>query len=178
MSQSAQTNKIPIPHSLSDNTTAIPTASQRALISHLRTTHSIPELSNILRDSLARTGWTDRVRALALELLRNGTCNTFPELMEEVMRRAKLAQDASSGGSTKDSSNTANGAQTNGTKGSVAQGSTLPAAVPGQGSIVVSKEWTSGPDGLPDVRLPHPALDEAAEYLSERISKAVEIEGK
>src|SRR2546421_6345672 len=55
---------------------------------------TIPLLSDTLTASLASTGWPDRVRALALDLLRSGTCTTFPELFAEVLRRAKIPSPA------------------------------------------------------------------------------------
>src|SRR5271155_1919572 len=51
---------------------------------------TIPLLSDTLTTSLASTGWPARVRGLPLELLRSGTCTTFPELQAEVLRRAKI----------------------------------------------------------------------------------------
>lgn len=176
MSASESTStSIPLSPSLTSTTPALPTATQRALISHLRATESLPDLSAVLSDSLARTGWVDRVRALSLELLRNGSCDTFPELMEEVMRRAKIPRDATAatnggagGGSQAQTTSAAGGA-------SQANGTNTPTASGSQGAIVVSKEWNGGPDGLPDVRIPEKTVDAGVEFLKERIKDVVEV---
>jgi len=151
---------IPTPVSLTATTPSLPPATQQALISHLRATGSIPELSNLLADSLARSGWTDRVRALSLELLRNGMCDTFPELMTEVLRRAKIPKQPNN---TSNGAATANGASTPLTNG-----------VNGTGAIALSKEWSGGPDGLPDVRIPEATVEAGVEFLKEKIKNVVE----
>ncbi|RMZ75719.1 hypothetical protein DV738_g5351, partial [Chaetothyriales sp. CBS 135597] len=145
----ALTNQQHIPKfSLTATTPSLPSESQQALIHHLQETGSLGELSSLLRDSLARSGWTDRVKALSLELLRNGTCATFPELMTEVMRRATLPKTSSS--QQQQQQNGMNGA----------------------GSIVVAKEWTGGPDGLPDVRVPNNVVEVGVEFLEDKIKDA------
>lgn len=161
---------IPIPPSLTATSQTLPSASSQALISHLRAINAVPELSSILSDSLARTGWTDRVRALALELLRNGTCDTFPELITEVMRRAKLPREGTTGGGSKsqadkESKKEANGANVNGGGAG---------GVNGNNAIALSKEWSGGPDGLPDVHIPEVTVELGVEFLRERIKDVVE----
>ncbi|ETN41900.1 uncharacterized protein HMPREF1541_03839 [Cyphellophora europaea CBS 101466] len=179
-STSSESQNIPLPPSLTSTTSSLPTATQRALISHLRTTNALPDLSAQLADSLARTGWTDRVRALSLELLRNGSCDTFPELMEEVMRRAKIPRDNSSNGNGSASTNgTQTGgaaAQANGTGTSTPTASQGAAAGASQGAIVVSKEWSGGPDGLPDIRIPEATVEVGVDFLKDRIKDVVEVE--
>jgi hypothetical protein len=161
---------ISLPASLTSTTPQLPTATQRALISHLQSTSAIPDLSNLLADSLARTGWTDRVRALSLELLRNGSCDTFPELLEEVTRRAKIPREANS--------NTNGKAEGKAEGATAANGTSTPTTGQGnQGAIVVSKEWSGGPDGLPDVRIPATTVDVGVTFLKEKIKDVVEVEG-
>jgi hypothetical protein len=161
---------IPLPPSLTSSTSTLPTPTQRALINHLKANDALPGLSDLLSDSLNRNGWVDRVRALSLELLRNGTCDTFPELMEEVMRRAKIPREASAGSTT----TTTNG--TSGAAATQANGTSTPTGAPGsQGAIVVSKEWSGGPDGLPDVRIPVQTVEVGVEFLKERIKDVVEV---
>ena len=175
MSSSEATNtSIPLPPSLTSTTPALPTATQRALISHLRATDSLPDLSAILADSLARTGWTDRVRALSLELLRNGSCDTFPELMEEVMRRAKIPRDTTTNGAAASSQASGKDANTQSQANGTGTGTNTPTAG-SQGAIVVSKEWSGGPDGLPDVRIPEPTVEAGVGFLKERIKDVVEV---
>lgn len=107
------------------------------------------------------------MRALALELLRNGTCDTFPELITEVMRRAKLPREGTTGGGSKnqadkESKKDANGANANGS------------GVNGNNAIALSKEWSGGPDGLPDVHIPEVTVELGVEFLRERIKDVVE----
>jgi hypothetical protein len=168
-------NVIPCPPSLTASTPKLPPATSQALIAHLRAnTNAIPELSNLLSDSLNRTGWTDRVKALALELLRNGKCDTFPELMAEVMRRAKTPKEESGGSGSATSANSndkskeVNGAGTTATTGSGA------VANNGNNAIALSKEWSGGPDGLPDVRIPLATVELAIGFLQEQIAEVVE----
>jgi hypothetical protein len=136
---------------------------------------TIPLLSDTLTTSLASTGWPDRVRALALELLRSGTCTTFPELQAEVLRRAKIPPPTPApsgiGTSGKDEGKlTANGTPAQTKKGSAAlpNGTTTyaPAAVPQAGL---------GQDGLPDVRIPLKTVEEGVEFLKARVRDVVEV---
>lgn len=170
---------IPVPISLTANTPSLPPSTSQALISHLRSSGSIPDLSTLLADSLARTGWTDRVRALALELLRNGTCDTFPELMAEVLRRAKIPKEKETKASAAVAAAAAAAASTKGTTGgkstTAANGTSTPTnVVNGNNAIALSKEWSGGPDGLPDVRIPETTVDLGVQFLKERIKEAVE----
>jgi hypothetical protein len=126
----------------------------------------VPELSVLLSDSLARTGWTDRVRALALELLRNGTCDTFPELMAEVLRRAKIPKDNTS--SAGDKSNKDKNKDAGGTPSASQSG------LNGNNAIALSKEWSGGPDGLPDVHIPEATVVLGVDFLKERIKDSIE----
>jgi hypothetical protein len=178
MTQPSQPNDhgIYLPHPISDDAQELPGESAAALVNALRVQNAIPELSNTMADGLARSGWTDRVRALAQELMRNGTCNTMPELMKEVYRRVGVSPDAPyhSQGSVTGSSNGVG--QANGSSTPTASQAGATAAVPGQGAIVVSKEWTGGEGGLPDVRLPHGPIDEGMAYVREKIKDVVKFE--
>lgn len=161
-----------IPQPISEYAEELSSESSAALVNTLRVKNAIPELQNIMADSLARSGWTDRVRALAQELIRNGTCDTMPEMIKEVYRRVGVPPDAPyhTPASTAGSNGVAqaNGATTN---------ATAPATgMPGQGAIVVSKEWTGGEGGLPDVRLPLATLDEGMKYVREKIKDVVTFE--
>ncbi|KIV94026.1 hypothetical protein PV10_05188 [Exophiala mesophila] len=170
---------IPLPTSLTSTSTTLPPATSQALIAQLRNTNSVADLSTLLADQLARSGWTDRVRALSLELLRNGTCDTFPELMTEVMRRAKLG--AQKGGQLetskdkdgKDGKDSKDKSKANGTSTPTSAAAAAAAAVNGNQAIAVSKEWSGGPDGLPDVRIPEVVVQQAVELLKERIKDVV-----
>ena len=173
---------IPCPTSLTDTSTTLPSKTAQALIAYLRTsTNAIPELSHILTDSLNREGWTDRVRALALELLRNGTCDTFPELMTEVLRRAKIPmqetpQNASSDG--KKDKNAGDGSKDKKGESAAAANGTSSQSGPlnGSNAIALSKEWSGGPDGLPSVVLPWNSVDKACVFLEEQVNGHLELD--
>lgn len=167
---------IPLPTSLTSTSTSLPPATSQALIAQLRSTNGVADLSTLLADQLARSGWTDRVRALSLELLRNGTCDTFPELMTEVMRRAKLGGGQKGGQleTSKDHESSSSSSKKDKDKDkSKANGTSTPTAVNGNQAIAVSKEWSGGPDGLPDVRIPEPVVQAAVELLKDRIKDVV-----
>jgi hypothetical protein len=161
---------IPVPVSLVSTSSSLPPATSQALIAHLRATGSIPELSTLLADSLARTGWTDRVRALSLELLRNGTCDTFPELMTEVLRRAKIPKSAQNS-QLETSKGSSGGKSINGVSSTPKDSAN---GVPGNGAIAVSKEWSGGPDGLPDVRIPEVTVEAGVGFLKEKVKAVVQ----
>lgn len=163
--------QIPTPTSLTSTSTSLPPETSQSLIAHLRATGQISDLSDILADSLARTGWTDRVRALSLELLRNGTCDTFPELLTEVLRRAKIPKSNTSAASSNSNINS----KTNGTSTSTAtNGATTGGGVTGNNAIALSKEWSGGPDGLPDVRIPETTVEMGVNFLKGKIKDVVE----
>jgi hypothetical protein len=172
---------IPLPTSLTSTSTTLPGTTSQALIAHLRTQGAIPELSTLLADSLARAGWTDRVRALSAELLRNGSCDTFPELMTEVLRRARISKaQAAQGDKQIETSSSSTGKEKDKDKKSAANGTSTPTGaaaingVNGNGAIPVSKEWSGGPDGLPDVRIPEVTVEAAVEFLKDRIKDVVQ----
>ncbi|KIW60638.1 hypothetical protein PV05_00839 [Exophiala xenobiotica] len=164
MSSSQPQISIPTPTSLTSTSANLPPATSQALIAHLRSTGQISDLSSVLADSLARTGWSDRVRALSLELLRNGKCDTFPELMTEVLRRAKIPKAHTSAAKSGAGTNTTNGTS-NATNG---------AGMTGNNAIALSKEWSGGPDGLPDVRIPEVTVEIGVNFLKEKIKDVVE----
>lgn len=170
---------IPLPTSLTSTSSTLPSTTSQALIAHLRSQGAIPELSTLLADSLARTGWTDRVRALSAELLRNGSCDTFPELMTEVLRRARISKSQAAADKQIETSGTGKDKDKGDKKG--ANGISTPTGaaaaingVNGSGAIPVSKEWSGGPDGLPDVRIPETTVEAAVEFLKDRIKDVVQ----
>jgi hypothetical protein len=101
------------------------------------------------------------VRALALDLIRSGEAVTFPDLLNEVLRRAKVgpaAPEKQTNGIGKDTNGAGektNGSQTN-------------------GAIAVGADW-AGPDGKPNVRIPERAVEVGVDFLREKIKDAVDI---
>lgn len=175
--------KIPVPTSLSQTTPNLPPLTSQLLVSHLRSqTNTIPDLQNLLSDSLARTGWTDRVRALALELLRSGKCDSFPELFEEVLHRAKVPRDAELKSDDKEPTSRTGGktipGQPQKDKDKDADGTSTPTstqhAMNGNGAIAVREGWF-GPDGLPDVKIPVATVEAGADFLKEKVRDVVEF---
>ena len=143
----------------------------------------------LLSDSLARTGWTDRVRALALELLRSGKCENFPDLFEEVLNRVKVPQDVPLGQPVVEQGGKGGGKTIPGMNKASAssaaardekEGTSTPTstqAVGGlhsNGAIAVREGWF-GPDGLPDVKIPVATVEAAAEFLKDKVRDEVEI---
>ena len=98
--------------------------------------------------------------------------------MAEVMRRAKIPKTSSS-------SNASNGpTSANATAGAGAGATTNGTSTPttsqnggmnGAGAITVSKEWSGGPDGLPDVRIPEATVEVGVDFLKEKIKDVVEV---
>jgi hypothetical protein len=148
-SQPSNSIQIPTPSNLTHDTPSLPPGTHAALVTHLKESGALLSLSNLLGDSLARSGWTDRVRALTLELIRSGEAVTFPALMDEVLRRAKVAGEAEK--------TVTNGTHTN-----------------GGGAIVVGADW-AGPDGKPNVKIPAATVEVGVEFLKEKIRDAVVV---
>ncbi len=44
----------------------------------------------------------------------------------------------------------------------------------GNNAIALSKEWSGGPDGLPDVRIPEVTVEIGVNFLKEKIKDVVE----
>lgn len=169
------TTTIPVPSSLRNTTPALPPLTSHLLVQHLRETNSIPALQSALSDSLARTGWTDRVRALALELLRNGECETFPELFEEVGRRVKIPRNGEEGAEADEPRSKTGGKSVPGaTTPSTHQQQNGANAANANGAIAVREGWF-GPDGLPDVRIPERTVQVGIEFLRDRIKDSIEV---
>lgn len=59
------------------------------LTSVLLSTSAIQDLHTILLSSCQSSGWLDAVRERALQLLRNGECRTYGEVMEVLVREVR-----------------------------------------------------------------------------------------
>lgn len=168
---------IPVPSSLSATSPQLPALTSEVFVAHLRgDTNTVSDLSQTLSDAFARTGWTDRIRALSQELLRSGKCESFPELFEEVMRRVKEDGHPTAGRSDEPQSKTGGktipGA-TNAHKDK--DGTATPTNnMNGNGAIAVREGWF-GPDGLPDVRVPMAAVDAGCEFLKGKVKHVVDV---
>jgi hypothetical protein len=78
--------------------------------------------------------------------------------MTEVLRRAKIPKATAKPGT--------GAATTNGTNGA--------GGMTGNNAIALSKEWSGGPDGLPDVRIPEVTVEIGVDFLKEKIKDVVE----
>lgn len=169
---------IPVPSSLSATSPQLPALTSEVFVAHLRgDTNTVSDLSQTLSDAFARTGWTDRVRALSQELLRSGKCESFPELFEEVMRRVK--EDGHPGSSKSDEPQSKTGGKTipgatNNHKDKDKDGTATPTNMNGSGAIAVREGWF-GPDGLPDVRVPMAAVEAGCDFLKGKVKHVVEV---
>ena len=91
-------SKIQASSSLLDTeNSSLPTNTRNALLSYLQDSTTIPRLNSLLTDSLARAGWSEKVHALSLELLRSGQCTSLGDVLEEVSRRACQGLGAANG---------------------------------------------------------------------------------
>lgn len=57
-------------------------------VAYLSSTTKLEDLHTSLLHSLSAAGWTERVRLLALELLRSGQCTRFEQVVDTVVRLA------------------------------------------------------------------------------------------
>ena len=92
------------------------------------------------------------------------------------MRRAKIPKASQlNGAATQSQSATQASANTNGASTPSASQSQGQNGMNGAGAIAVSKEWTGGPDGLPDVRIPESAVEVGVDFLKDRMRDVVEV---
>ncbi|EEP80059.1 predicted protein [Uncinocarpus reesii 1704] len=61
-------------------------------LAYLSTTTKLEDLHTSLLHSLSASGWTERVRNLAFELLRSGRCTRFEDVVDNVVRLATTAK--------------------------------------------------------------------------------------
>ncbi|KAL9622196.1 MAG: hypothetical protein Q9160_003379 [Pyrenula sp. 1 TL-2023] len=66
----------------------LPHDARLAILDHLTKKDNLAPLTALLETQLTKEGWKDRVRELSLELLRSGECQTYEQVMAEVVRRA------------------------------------------------------------------------------------------
>lgn len=66
-----------------------PPQTQADILTHLQTTNAFEDLHQTLQSSLQRMGWTEKIRKLALELLRAGRCERFDEVVDAVVATAQ-----------------------------------------------------------------------------------------
>ncbi|OJJ44907.1 hypothetical protein ASPZODRAFT_134329 [Penicilliopsis zonata CBS 506.65] len=59
------------------------------LLAHLASTSALDDLHASLLCSLQRIGWTEKIRRLAVELLRAGRCERFDEVVDAVVALAE-----------------------------------------------------------------------------------------
>lgn len=102
--------------------------------------------------------------------------------MTEVLRRARIPKSQAGAGGDKQietsSSSTTGKDKDKDKKGAnginTPTGAAAMNGVNGSGAIPVSKEWSGGPDGLPDVRIPEMTVEVAVEFLKDRIKDVVQ----
>ncbi|PLB37043.1 uncharacterized protein BDW47DRAFT_126723 [Aspergillus candidus] len=74
------------PHPPQTTTT---TTLESDLLTHLASTTALEDIHSTLLSTLQRTGWTERIRKLATELLRAGRCERFDEVVDAVVATAE-----------------------------------------------------------------------------------------
>ncbi|KAL5361171.1 hypothetical protein BJX96DRAFT_82084 [Aspergillus floccosus] len=78
-----------MPSSNPTPTTLSPDTLETDLLTHLASTTALEDLHATLLCALQRTGWTERIRHLAQELLRAGRCERFDEVVAAVVASAE-----------------------------------------------------------------------------------------
>lgn len=66
-----------------------PETLETTLLNHLSNTPALEDLHATLLTSLQRSGWTERIRQLTLDLLRAGVCERFDEVVDVVVAAAE-----------------------------------------------------------------------------------------
>ncbi|CAG8901050.1 unnamed protein product [Penicillium nalgiovense] len=141
-----------------------PDALESDLLVKLSASCALEDLQENLLSSLHRLGWTEKVTALATELLRAGRCETFDDVMAAVLASAEGRSHPALG------PNVANGESTNGTKET-------------NGIKKGNKAKDHSYDPLKyieeiDIRIPETVVDEGVRGLKDIIREVADLEGE
>lgn len=138
-----------------------PDALESDLLTKLAATSALEDLQDTLLGSLHRLGWTEKVTALATELLRAGRCETFDDVMDAVAASAEGRSHPALGTSSRQ----------NGTK-ETTNGTT-------KGGEASSTPFD--PDKYfaeVDVRIPEAVVGEGVRGLKDILREMVDLEGE
>jgi hypothetical protein len=149
-----------MPSSATNGASSTPDALESDLLVKLSASCALEDLQETLLGSLHRVGWTDKVTALATELLRAGRCETFDDVMEAILASAEGRPHRALGSKATNGETNTNG--TNGTK----KGKENPAYDP----LKYIEEV--------DVRIPETVVDEGVRGLKDILRDVADLEGE
>lgn len=162
-----------------------PESPHSLLLTHLSTkTTTLEDLHQTLLSSLQRAGWTERVRALAIELLRAGRAETFEEAFEEVVGLV-----VGGGGGSKDANTNGDASVNTSVNGNGVEGEDRDAEgeeeEEGEGQGFINGNGTSGSNGVGngniediDVRIPEAVVGEGMRFLQEALDGVLSTDGE
>ncbi|EEH22812.1 hypothetical protein PABG_05023 [Paracoccidioides brasiliensis Pb03] len=172
-----------------------------ALFAYLSTpstsfTSPLEDLHTSILGYLQRSGWTERVRGLALELLRAGHCDRFEEVVDTVVALASSSEDVSllslaKGRKRKRKERMKARAKARIVEdGASAVGAGMAAKGIGENSDLVDEqtedgdgvdtteeEDSAGGDAFPDIRIPQFVVVEGVKMLHEALHEVFVVEG-
>ncbi|ODH53197.1 hypothetical protein GX48_00733 [Paracoccidioides brasiliensis] len=172
-----------------------------ALFAYLSTpstsfTSPLEDLHTSILGYLQRSGWTERVRGLALELLRAGHCDRFEEVVDTVVALASSSEDVSllslaKGRKRKRKERMKARAKARIVEdGASAIGAGMAAKGIGENSDLVDEqtedgdgvdtteeEDSAGGDAFPDIRIPQFVVVEGVKMLHEALHEVFVVEG-
>lgn len=148
------------------------------IISHLASTSALEELHATLLASLQRAGWTDRIRALSLELLRAGRCERFDDVVEAIVALAEGKSHPAVSSSAQNGHHSNGNGNKNGNGTTKANGEEEAADADADGD----PDADLHPDTLAffenvDVRIPRGVVHQGVRAVKEALREVVMIEG-
>jgi hypothetical protein len=152
-----------MPSSTSTNgASSTPDALESDLLVKLSASNALEDLQENLLGSLHRMGWTEKVTALATELLRAGRCETFDDVMAAVLASAEGRTHPALGAKNANGETT-NGKETNGVKKGKAKDHPYD-------PLKYIEEI--------NVRIPETVVDEGVRGLKDIIREVADLEGE
>jgi hypothetical protein len=163
------------------------------LLTHLSTkTTTLEDLHQTLLSSLQRAGWTERVRALAIELLRAGRAETFEEAFEEVVGlvvsgngNGSTSNAIANGSANGNAATSANGAVEDEDRDAEGEEEEGHGTAPGTEDGYVNGNGNVGLNGVGsgriediDVRIPEAVVGEGMRFLQEALDGVLDTEGE
>ncbi|GAD99974.1 hypothetical protein AOR_1_184134 [Paecilomyces variotii No. 5] len=152
-----------------------PPSIEADIISHLASTSALDELHASLLAALQRAGWTDRVRALSLELLRAGRCERFEDVVEAIVALAEgKSHPAVSPSSAQNGHRSSRNG--NGTKKGNSDEEDADADADGEADADIDPDTLAFFENV-DVRIPRGVVHQGVRAVKEALRDVVMIEG-
>ncbi|PGH13850.1 hypothetical protein AJ79_03418 [Helicocarpus griseus UAMH5409] len=156
------------------------------------TTNTLEDLHTTLLSSLQRAGWTERVRGIALELLRAGHCDRFEEVVDTVVALASGSEDVTPAslargrkrkrmersGGRGNKARVVEGPFENGNTNGNEDRNGVVEGPSEDGDGDVDEEYdANGMEGFPDIRIPQNVVAEGVKMLHEALDGVFVVEG-